>query len=166
MELLTPDFGLVFWMVICFTAVLFILGKYGWPVIVGMINKRSDEIEESILKANEANARLAGTNAETERLLAEAKNERLELLKEASKQKDQIIADAKAEAAKKAQDLLDKAKEDIQLERDNAIKEIRTQVAELSVSIAEKVVREKLNGDKAGLDMINKLLDEVNIAKS
>ena len=135
MELLTPDFGLVFWMVICFTAVLFILGKYGWPVIVGMINKRSDEIEESILKANEANARLAGTNAETERLLAEAKNERLELLKEASKQKDQIIADAKAEAAKKAQDLLDKAKEDIQLERDNAIKEIRTQVAELSVTI-------------------------------
>ena len=166
MELLTPDFGLVFWMVICFTAVLFILGKYGWPVIVGMINKRSDEIEESILKANEANARLAGRNAETERLLAEAKNERLELLKEASKQKDQIIADAKAEAAKKAQDLLDKAKEDIQLERDNAIKEIRTQVAELSVSIAEKVVREKLTGDKAGLDMINKLLDEVNIAKS
>ena len=166
MELLTPDFGLVFWMVICFTAVLFILGKYGWPVIVGMINKRSDEIEESILKANEANARLAGTNAETERLLAEAKNERLELLKEASKQKDQIIADAKAEAAKKAQDLLDKAKEDIQLERDNAIKEIRTQVTELSVSIAEKVVREKLTGDKAGLDMINKLLDEVNIAKS
>ena len=166
MELLTPDFGLVFWMVICFTAVLFILGKYGWPVIVGMINKRSDEIEESILKANEANARLAGTNAETERLLAEAKNERLELLKEASKQKDQIIADAKAEAAKKAQDLLDKAKEDIQLERDNAFKEIRTQVAELSVGIAEKVVREKLTGDKAGLDMINKLLDEVNIAKS
>ncbi len=166
MELLTPDFGLVLWMVICFTAVLLILKKYGWPVIVGMINKRSDEIEESILKANEANARLAGTNAETERLLAEAKNERLELLKEASKQKDQIIADAKAEAAKKAQDLLDKAKEDIQLERDNAIKEIRTQVAELSVSIAEKVVREKLSGDKAGLDMINKLLDEVNIAKS
>ncbi|MBP5705011.1 MAG: F0F1 ATP synthase subunit B [Paludibacteraceae bacterium] len=166
MELLTPDFGLVFWMVICFTAVFLILKKYGWPVIVGMINKRSDEIEESILKANEANARLAGTNAETERLLAEAKNERLELLKEASKQKDQIIADAKAEAAKKAQDLLDKAKEDIQLERDNAIKEIRTQVAELSVSIAEKVVREKLTGDKAGLDMINKLLDEVNIAKS
>lgn len=166
MELLTPDFGLVFWMVICFTAVFLILKKYGWPVIVGMINKRSDEIEESILKANEANARLAGTNAETERLLAEAKNERLELLKEASKQKDQIIADAKAEAAKKAQDLLDKAKEDIQLERDNAIKEIRTQVAELSVSIAEKVIREKLSGDKAGLDMINKLLDEVNIAKS
>ncbi len=166
MELLTPDFGLVFWMVICFTAVLFILGKFGWPVIVGMINKRSEDIEESILKANEANARLAGTNAEAERLLAEAKNERLELLKEASKQKDQIIADAKAEAAKKAQDLLDKAKEDIQLERDNAIKEIRTQVAELSVTIAEKVVREKLSGDKAGLDMINKLLDEVNIAKS
>lgn len=166
MELLTPDFGLVFWMVICFTAVFLILKKFGWPVIVGMIDKRSDEIEESIKKADEANARLAGTNAEAERLLAEAKNERLELLKEASKQKDQIIADAKAEAAKKAQDLLDKAKEDIQLERDNAIKEIRTQVAELSVSIAEKVVREKLSGDKAGLDMINKLLDEVNIAKS
>ena len=91
MELLTPDFGLVFWMVICFTAVFLILKKYGWPVIVGMINKRSDEIEESILRANEANARLAGTNAETERLLAEAKNERLELLKEASKQKDQTI---------------------------------------------------------------------------
>ncbi|MCQ2198158.1 MAG: F0F1 ATP synthase subunit B [Paludibacteraceae bacterium] len=166
MQLLTPDFGLFFWMLLCFGIVVFILGKYGWPVITGMINKRGEEIEESIRKANEANSRLANTNAESERLLLESKNERIELLKEASNEKDKIIADAKAKAEEEARKIIERANESIQLEKANAIKEIRQQVAELSVIIAEKVVREKLSGDEAQIAMVNKLLDEVNVAKS
>lgn len=166
MQLLTPDFGLFFWMLLCFGIVVFILGKYGWPVITGMINKRGEEIEESIRKANEANSRLANTNAESERLLLESKNERIELLKEASNEKDKIIADAKAKAEEEARKIIERANESIQLEKANAIKEIRQQVAELSVIIAEKVVREKLSGDESQIAMVNKLLDEVNVAKS
>ncbi len=166
MQLLTPDFGLFFWMLLCFGIVVFILGKYGWPVITGMINKRGEEIEESIRKANEANSRLANTNAESERLLLESKNERIELLKEASNEKDRIIAEAKVKAEEEARKIIERANESIQLEKANAIKEIRQQVAELSVIIAERVVREKLSGDEAQIAMVNKLLDEVNVAKS
>lgn len=166
MSLLTPDFGLFFWMLICFLTVLFILGKFGWPVITGMINKRGEEIEESIQKANEANARLEGTNAETERLLQESKNERVELLKEANRERDKIIADAQAKAQEEAKKIIERANESIQLEKSNAIKEIRQQVAELSVEIAEKVVRNQLSDNKSQVEMINKLLDEVNVAKS
>lgn len=166
MQLLTPDFGLFFWMLLCFGIVVFILGKYGWPVITGMINKRGEEIEESIRKADEANSRLANTNAESERLLLESKNERIELLKQASSEKDKIIAEAKAKAEEEAKKIIERANESIQLEKANAIKEIRQQVAELSVIIAERVVREKLSGDEAQIAMVNKLLDEVNVAKS
>lgn len=166
MQLLTPDFGLFFWMLICFGVVAFILCKFAWPVINGMIDKRGEEIEESIRKANEANSRLANTNAESERLLLESKNERLELLKEASKEKDKIIADAKLKAEEEAKKIIERANESIQLEKANAIKEIRQQVAELSVVIAEKVVRENLSSNESQIALVNKLLDEVNVAKS
>ena len=81
MSLLTPDFGLLFWMLLCFLIVLFILGKWAWPAIIGMIEDRGRYIEESLKKADEANAALANIKAENARLLAEAKNERLEMLK-------------------------------------------------------------------------------------
>lgn len=153
-------------MLLCFGVVVLILGKFGWPVITGMINKRGEQIEESIRKADEANSRLANTNAESERLLLESKNERIEMLKEASNEKDKIIAEAKVKAEEEAKKIIERANESIQLEKANAIKEIRQQVAELSVIVAERVVREKLSGDEAQIAMVNKLLDEVNVAKS
>lgn len=166
MSLLTPDFGLLFWMLLCFLIVVFILGKWGWPAIVGMIEDRGNYIEESLKKADEANAALANIKAESEKMLAEAKNERLEMLREATKLKDKMIEDAKTHASVEANKIIENAKESIQLEKDNAVKEIRSQVAALSVDIAEKVLRSKLDNENAQLDMINKLLDEVNIAKS
>ncbi|MBO4806354.1 MAG: F0F1 ATP synthase subunit B [Paludibacteraceae bacterium] len=166
MSLLTPDFGLLFWMLLCFLLVATILGKWAWPAIVGMIEDRGNYIEESLRKADEANAALANLKAENEKLLAEAKNERLELLKEASKLKEKMIADAKTQATIEANKIIENAKESIQLEKDNVVKEIRSQVAELSVTIAERILREELKTGESQTDMINKLLDEVNVAKS
>lgn len=166
MSLLTPDFGLLFWMLLCFLLVATILGKWGWPAIVGMIEDRGNYIEESLKKADEANAALANLKAENERLLAEAKNERLEMLKEASKLKEKMIADAKTQATAEANKIIENAKESIQLEKDNVVKEIRSQVAELSVSIAERVIRGELKSSESQIDMVNKLLDEINVAKS
>lgn len=166
MSLLTPDFGLLFWMLLCFLIVVFILGKWGWPAIVGMIEDRGNYIEESLKKADEANAALANIKVESEKMLAEAKNERLEMLKEATRLKEKMIDEAKTQASAEANKIIENAKESIQLEKDNAVKEIRSQVAELSVDIAEKVIRRNLNNESSQVDMINKLLDEVNIAKS
>jgi F-type H+-transporting ATPase subunit b len=166
MDLLTPDFGLVFWMLLCFLVVLFILGKYGWPVIIQMINKRGDYIEESLKAANEANERLQNIKAEGEKVLTEAKNEHIKILKEATKIKEQLISDAKKQAEIEAQKVIDNAKKTIQQEKENAIKDIRTEVTELSVQMAEKVLRKELADEKSQVDMINKLLDEINIIKS
>lgn len=166
MDLLTPDFGLLFWMVLSFSILAFILGKFGWPVIVSMIEERGNYIEESLKKADEANAALANIKADGERLMAEAKNERLEMLKEASKIKEEMISVAKTQANAEAAKIIENGKESVQLEKDNAIKEIRSQVAELSVTIAEKIIRGELKDEKSQNDMIDKLLDEINIAKS
>jgi F-type H+-transporting ATPase subunit b len=166
MDLLTPDFGLLFWMVLSFSILAFILGKFGWPVIVSMIEERGNYIEESLKKADEANAALANIKADGERLMAEAKNERLEMLKEASKIKEEMISAAKTQANAEAAKIIENGKESVQLEKDNAIKEIRSQVAELSVTIAEKIIRGELKDEKSQNDMIDKLLYEINIAKS
>lgn len=166
MFLLTPDLGLLCWMVLCFGILVFILGKFAWPMITGMIEERSNYIEESLKKADEANAALANLKEENAKLLAEAKNERLEMLKEASRLKDQMISDAKTQAIAEANKIMESAKESIQLEKDNAIKDIRAQVAELSVTIAEKILRGELKDAEAQTAMINKYLDEVNVAKS
>jgi len=165
MSLLTPDFGLVFWMLLCFLTVLFILGKYGWPVILNMINKRGDYIEESLKAAHEANERLQNIKAEGEKILAEAKNEQINILKEATKVKEQIISDAKNQAQVEAGKMIEDAKVNIQQEKENAIRDIRSQVAELSISIAEKVLYRELADEKSQSELIDKLLDEVNIAK-
>ena len=165
MSLLTPDFGLVFWMLLCFLIVLFILGKYGWPVIIGMINKRGEYIEESLKAAHEANERLQNIKAEGEKILAEAKSEQINILREATKVKEQMISDAKDKAQIEAEKIVENAKVTIVREKENAIKEIRSQVAELSVDIAEKVLRRELADEKSQVEMINKLLDEINVTK-
>ncbi len=165
MSLLTPDFGLVFWMLLCFLIVLFILGKYGWPVIIGMINKRGDYIEESLKAAHEANERLQNIKAEGEKILSQAKSEQINILKDAAKVKEQIIGDAKDRAQAEAEKIIENAKVAILKEKENAIKDIRMQVAELSIGIAEKVLRRELADEKSQTEMINTLLDEINVSK-
>lgn len=166
MALLTPDIGLLFWMVLCFVIVLFILGKFAWPVITGMIAERGEYIENSLLAAKEANEKLQNIKAESEKILAEAKNEQMKILHEATKVKEQIISEAKTKAETEAAKIIDGAKANIQQEKENAIKDIRAQVAELSVEVAEKVIRKQLSSEESQIEMINKMLDEINIAKS
>lgn len=166
MSLLTPDFGLLFWMLLSFLIVLFILGKYGWPVIIGMIKKRGDYIEDSIKAANEAYEKLNDANSKSEQIRAEAINEQLNIIREADTAKAQIISEAKKQAEIEAEKIIANAKATIQQEKENAIKDIRAQVTELSVNIAEKVLRKELENEKSQIDMINRLLDEINTVKS
>ena len=160
MELFTPDIGLVIWMLIPFLVVFYVLAKFAWPAIMKGIEERGKFIDDSIQAANEANARLEGIIAEGDQLLAEAKTEQLRLLKEASDIQAQLIKEAKVQAGVEADKVLADARAEIQREKEQAIRDIRNRVADLSLEIAEKVLRKNLENKAAQMELIDKLLEE------
>ena len=165
MSLITPDFGLFFWMTVVFLIVLFILWKYGFPVIVKMVNDREAFINDSLRKAHEANERLANIQEEGESILQEAREKQAQILKEAADTRDAIVEKAQDKAREEGARLLNDARAAIEQEKAAAIADIRKQVATLSVEIAEKVLRQNLQGDKAQMDLINRMLDDASLNK-
>jgi len=165
MSLITPDFGLLFWMTVVFLIVLFILWKYGFPAINKMVNGRKAYIDESVRKAHEANERLANIQKEGESILQEARERQAQILKEAQQTRDAIVEKAQEKARGEGARLLNEAKAEIESEKQNAIRDIRAQVAELSVLIAEKILKQNLDSDRKQMDMIERLLDEVSAEK-
>ena len=165
MSLITPDFGLFFWMTVVFLVVLFILWKYGFPVIVKMVDERKAFIDESLKKAHEANERLANIQKEGESILQEAREKQAQILREAAETRDAIVEKAQDKARSESARLLDEAKAAIEQEKKAAIADIREQVATLSVEIAEKVLKQNLQGDKAQMDFINRMLDDASLNK-
>ena len=147
MSLITPDFGLFFWMTVVFLVVLFILWKWGFPVIVKMVDERKAFIDESLKKAHEANERLANIQKEGEAILQEAREKQAQILKEAAETRDAIVEKAQDKARSEGVRLLEEAKAAIEQEKKAAIADIRQQVATLSVEIAEKVLRANLKDD-------------------
>ena len=162
MSLLTPDFGLFFWMLVTFLIVLYILGRFAWPIIVDMIDERNSYIEKSLQSAKDANDKLQNIQAETEKILADAKRQQLQIVNEASKVKEEIISEAKKQAEVEASKLIENAKNSIQGEKENALKDIKIQVIELSMQLSEKVLKKELS-DKANQEaFISQKLDEIN----
>ena len=162
MDLLIPDSGLLFWMTIVFIVVFLILWKWGFPVIVKMVNDRKEYIDGSLKKAREANEKLANIQKEGELLLQQAREQQAKILKDASATRDAIVEKAQDKARDEGARIIADAKTEIQNEKQAAIRDIRNQVAELSVQIAEKILREKLSGDKEQNELIDRLLDEVS----
>ncbi len=162
MSLITPDFGLFFWMTVVFLVVLFILWKWGFPVIVKMVDERKAFIDESLRKAHEANERLANIQKEGESILQEAREKQAQILKEAAETRDAIVEKAQDKARAEGARLLEDARTAIEQEKKAAIADIRKQVATLSVEIAEKVLRKNLKDDKAQMDLIDRMLDDVS----
>ena len=162
MDLLIPSTGLLFWMTITFLVVFFLLWKFGFPVITGMVKERQAFIDDSLRKAHEANERLANIQKEGESILQEAREKQAQILKEAAETRDAIVEQAQEKARAEGARLLDDAKIAIEQEKKAAIADIRKQVATLSVEIAEKVLRQNLQGDKAQMDLIDRMLDDVS----
>ena len=163
MDLLIPSTGLLFWMSLTFLVVLFILWKFGFPVIVKMVNERKRYIDESLEKAHQANVRLENIQKEGESILQEARQKQAQIMKEASETRDAIVAKAQDKAREEGNRLMAEAKAAIDNEKQAAISEIRAQVAELSVKIAEKILRQELSSEAKQMETIDKLLDEVTV---
>lgn len=159
-----PSTGLLFWMTVVFLVVLAILWRWGFPVITKMVRERQAYINDSLRKAHEANEKLANIQKEGESILQEAREKQAAVLKEATAARDAIVSKAAEQAKERGAQLLNDAKAEIEQEKQQAIREIRAQVAELSVRIAEKIVRDKLSSDDKQMELIDKLLDEVTVA--
>ena len=161
MSLLLPDSGLLFWMTLVFLVVFFILWKWGFPSIIKMVNERKEYIDESLAKAEEANLRLANIQKQGEELLMEAREKQAQILREASETRDTIVGQAQEKAHEESARILSEAKAEIESQKQAAIRDIRSQVADLSVQIAEKILYKELSGSDEQAQLIDRLLDEV-----
>lgn len=166
MELFTPEISLIFWMLIPFLVVFFVLAKFAWPAILKGVEERNNFIDESLQSAIKANEQLAKVKVESEALLDDARKEQAKILAEAAKTRDKIIQSAKDKANVEASELVEMARKQIQAEKEDALHSIRREVAKISVDIAEKVLRTNLENNKDQMQMIDRLMDEVNIPKS
>ena len=163
MDLITPDIGLIFWSTLFFLVLLLILGKFAWPSILTAIRTRNESIRNALKAADKAKNEMAKLKADNERMLEEARIERDALLKEARQLKEQFIADAREKAEEEAKRLIRNARVTIRDERSAAIREIKVQMAKLSVEIAEKILREKLKDGKEQKKLVDKLISETDL---
>jgi F-type H+-transporting ATPase subunit b len=164
-SILTPDLGLLFWMLLAFLVVFGVLAKFGFPAIINMVDERNKYIDESLRKAHEAQERLANIEKEGESILQEAREKQALILKEAAATRDAMVEKAQEKARAEGARLMDEAKAAIEQEKKAAIADIRQQVAALSVGIAEKVLKQNLKDDKSQMDLIDRMLDEVSAKK-
>lgn len=162
MSLITPDFGLLVWMTLIFGIVFFILAKWGFPMITSSLEKRADRINESIRQAKEAEERLAHLTEEQDKLMAQAEAERTRILRAAAASRDEMIEEAKEKARVEASRIIELARTEIAVEKESAIRDVRRQVALLSVSVAEKVLRNTLSNEESREELIGKYIDEAS----
>lgn len=165
-SLVQPAFGLVFWMTLSFLTVLFILAKFAWKPILKSLHEREQGIEDALNESKRMREEMARMAANNEELMRQAREEREVLLKEARDIRDREIAEAKAKAKAEAEALLGRAREDIRNEKNAAITEMKNQVAELSIQIAERILRDKLGDAAAQKALVEKVMNEADMRRS
>ena len=161
MNLLLPDSGLIFWMALIFAIVFFVLAKFGFPVITGMVERRNARIADSLEAARRAEEALEHLNQEQEKIMAQAQVERARLEKEAAQERERMIAAACEQARIEARKIMDEARVRIEEEKEAALKEMRREVALISLSIAEQVIRKEMKTDEGQKQLVDRLVDQV-----
>lgn len=161
MELINPDLGLIFWMTLSFLILLFILSKFAWKPVIKMLNKREEKITEALNEANLAREQMKQLTADNERLLLQAKEERDAILNEARKISQKMYDDIKAKAQEEGQRIVEAAKNDIDVEKQKAIVEIKNTIAEISIEMAEKILQHELSDKEKHQEYINKRVNEI-----
>ena len=166
MNLLKPDPGLLFWMCLSFGIVVFLLSKYAWKPILSAVKTREQSIEDALNEAKKMRDDMAKMTASNEEVMRQARAEREVLLKDARDIRDKEISEAKGRAKAEADAILGRAREDIRNEKNAAIVELRNQVAELSLQVAERILKEKLGDAAAQKALVDKVMSDVDLRKS
>ena len=166
MSLLTPEIGLLFWMTISFGIVFFVLAKFGFPIIIKAAEKRNEYINNSLEAAEEAVRKLATINTQAEAIINNAQDERAKLLRETGELRNRILSEAKEKAENDIRARLSKATTEIEELKRKVLGDIRNEIANISIRIAEKVVVEEMKNNDKQQALINHLLEEDIIYKN
>lgn len=161
MELFKVDFGLTIWMFVAFAILFFILWKFAWPAILKGMENRADLIDKGVEYAQNAKQQLDNAQVEAQKYMAEVRHQQADMLAEANKMKTQIIEEARNEAKKEAQKVMDAAKLSIEQNRKEAEKSLRDQVSRYALEIADQVTRTQLKNDRSQQQLVDNLLDEL-----
>jgi len=163
MDLLIPEFGTIIWAFIGFSITLFILAKFAWKPLLNGLKQRDNSIAQALLAAETAKRDVSLLHTESEKLLAEAKIERDKIVQEARQLKESMLSEAREQAKKEGHKLIEDARNAIKNERTAAIQEIKKQVAELSVSISEKILMHELADTEKQRELIDKSIVEAKL---
>jgi len=163
MELVKPAIGLVFWMLVTFSILLFILTKFAWKPILAMIKEREQTIENSLNEATKARAEMSKLVAKNEELLNQAKEERNQILHEAREAAEKVKSDIMAKTQKEAEEKIQMAFREIEIQKKAAIVEVKNTVGLMALEIAEKVIRKELKSNSEQVEYVNKLAKESNL---
>jgi len=142
---------------------MIILAKFAWKPILGAVRTREESINQALASAEDARKEMQNLKADNEKAMQQARAERDEILKEARQIKDKMIGEAEGEAQQKADVIVAKAKESIEMEKRAAMADIKNQVATLSIEIAEKVIGKELSTEERQHQMIDKMLQEATL---
>ncbi len=162
MDLLLPQFGLMFWTTVVFLIVLFLLSKYAWKPIIKAIRARENSIADALTTAEKVKEEMAVLSADNEKLLQEAREERSKILKEAKQAGEKLIADAMDKASESARKLTIDARRDIDNEKNAAISELKIQSGKLALNIAGKLLQKELSGKEEQEDYVKKLIKDLD----
>ncbi len=165
MDQLINDFspGLFAMQTLILVILLILLFKFAWKPIMAALTEREEGIQNALDQAENARKEMQNLQADNERLLKEARAERDAMMKEAREIKDKIIADAKQEAEEQTSTMIENAKATIKQEQQAAIAELKKKVGDLSIDIAQKVVKKELASQGDQLKLVEGMLDEVTL---
>ena len=157
------ELGLFFWQILIFVGLIFLLKKFAWKPILDAVNEREEGIKNALLSAENARNEMQNLQADNQRILQEARLERDNMLKDAREMKEKMVADAKSNAQAEGQKMIEQAKAAIESEKNAAMAELKLQVSTLSLSIAEKLLKDELSNKEAQTKLVEKMLGDVKI---
>ena len=163
MELLLPGFGLVFWTTLAFGVVLFLLGKFAWPVILKSIREREESIENALESAEKAKEELKGLQANNEKLLKEAQEERFKILNQAKENANKMVEEAKTRANEEANKVLEAAKVEIDNQKQAVVVELKNISGKLAVDIATQILKKELSSDTNQMELVESVAKDLNL---
>ncbi len=157
------SFGLFFWQLFIFIGLVLLLRKFAWKPILDSVNERETSIKDAMNAAEEAKKEMASIQEDNQKVLKEARAEREALLKEARSSGAEIVAQAKTEAKAEADKIIAHAQESIQNEKRTALNELKNQVAQISLDIAEKVIDSELDSKDKHSKLVNQLIKDTSL---
>ena len=163
MELVSPGIGLIFWMTLGFSIVLFILAKFAWKPILKSLKQRETDIDAALHSAQAARQEMEALKVNNELLLKEAKEERDALMRDARKVRENMLEDAKIKANEEANRIIESARASIEMEKMAALTDLKNQLGMISIEIAEKVLKEELTQKSRQDEIVRKMLDELKM---